>query len=96
MGNGGYYITQNLNLISLIVYLIGGGLCCIFMIVMIKRFQKRRKKPDIITVQYTSPEKISASEAGILIDDMIDPKDISCMFYEWTVKGIIKIEKTNE
>ena len=63
---------------------------------MIRRICKRRKKPDLITVQYSAPKGVSASEIGVLIDDVIDPRDISCIFYEWALNKIIKIEQTSE
>lgn len=63
---------------------------------MIRRICKRRKKPDLITVQYSAPKGVSASEIGVLIDDVIDPRDISCIFYEWTLNKIVKIEQTSE
>jgi len=91
-----YYETPDLNVISLRMYIGWGVLLVVYTFLMIRRICKRRKKPDLITVQYSAPKGVSASEIGVLIDDVIDPRDISCIFYEWALNKIIKIEQTSE
>ena len=57
---------------------------------MSKRYKKNSKNDKYI-VQYDAPEWIEPPEAGILIDDKLDPKDITSLIYRWASNKYIKI-----
>ena len=44
-----------------------------------------------VAPQYGPPEKMTPAEAGLLIDDSIDPRDITCTIVDLAVRGYIHI-----
>lgn len=44
-------------------------------------------------VQYAPPKGMTPSEAGIIIDDKTDNRDLISIIFYWAVNGIIKIEE---
>lgn len=52
-------------------------------------------KDEVIptVVQYEPPADFTPSEAGILIDDRLDTRDITCLIYYWAGNGLIEIEE---
>ncbi len=61
-----------------------------FISFMSKRYKKNSKDNKHI-VQYDAPEWVEPPEAGILIDDKLDPKDITSLIYRWASNRYIKI-----
>ena len=57
---------------------------------MFKRYKKGSKNNNYI-VQYDAPKWVEPPEAGILIDDKLDPKDITSLIYRWASNKYIKI-----
>src|SRR3954469_20082669 len=49
-----------------------------------------------VAPQYGPPEKMTPAEAGMLIDDRIDPRDITCTIVDLAVRGYIRIEEIQE
>jgi uncharacterized membrane protein len=49
-----------------------------------------------VAPQYAPPDKITPAEAGMLIDDSIDPRDITCTIVDLAVRGYIRIEEVQE
>ncbi len=49
-----------------------------------------------VAPQYSPPEKFTPAEAGLLLDDSIDPRDITCTIVDLAVRGYIRIEETQE
>src|SRR3954463_12753958 len=49
-----------------------------------------------VAPQYGPPEKMTPAEAGMLIDDSIDPRDITCTIVDLAVRGYIRIEEIQE
>jgi len=45
---------------------------------------------------YEPPDGISPAEAGTLVTDSVEPRDITCTVVDLAVKGFIKIEETKE
>lgn len=46
-----------------------------------------------VAPQYGPPEKFTPAEAGLLIDDSIDPRDITCTIVDLAVRGYIHIKE---
>lgn len=70
---------------------------------MISHWRKKGRDPKTgraITVQYSPPKigdrELTPAEVGTLIDETLDPKDISASMIGLAVKGYIKIEETEE
>ena len=57
---------------------------------MSKRY-KNNIKNDKYIIQYDAPKWVEPPEAGILIDDKLDPKDITSLIYRWAANKYIKI-----
>jgi len=90
VGNGQFYFGDKFNLPSvlfLIWMLIFGWRFGIF---MNKRYDSKCKNDKYI-VQYDTPKWVEPPEAGILIDDKLDPKDITSLIYRWASNRYIKI-----
>jgi uncharacterized membrane protein len=49
-----------------------------------------------VAPQYGPPEKFTPAEAGLLLDDSIDPRDITCTIVDLAVRGYIRIEEIQE
>jgi len=49
-----------------------------------------------VAPMYDPPKNISPAEAGTLIDDTIDPRDITSTLIDLAVRGYMKIEETDE
>jgi hypothetical protein len=45
---------------------------------------------------YEPPAKMSPAEAGTLLDDRIDPRDITSTLVDMAVRGYVKIEEVEE
>ena len=61
------------------------------MVVLCPKDTKKKAKNDKYIVQYDAPEWVEPPEAGILIDDKLDPKDITSLIYRWASNRYIKI-----
>jgi len=59
------------------------------------KYGKDEKKGPIV-VKYEPPANITPAEAGTLIDDKVDNKDITATIISLADKGYLKIEKTKE
>src|SRR3954471_14247070 len=46
-----------------------------------------------VAAQYGPPEKMTPAEAGLLIDDSVDPRDITCTMVDLAVRGYIHIQE---
>jgi uncharacterized membrane protein len=49
-----------------------------------------------VAPMYEPPPQMSPAEVGTLVDDSIDPRDITCTLVDLAVRGYIKIEQTTE
>lgn len=60
-------------------------------------FKGRDPDPDkSVAPQYEPPANISPAEAGTLIDDSLDPRDITSTLVDLAVRGYLKIEQTEK
>jgi uncharacterized protein (TIGR04222 family) len=59
-----------------------------------KRGRDPRKRP--VTVQYEPPENITPAEAGVLIDERADLRDVIATLVDMAVRGYIRIEERDE
>ncbi|MBS1853042.1 MAG: DUF2207 domain-containing protein [Acidobacteria bacterium] len=67
--------------------------------VMYALWHSKGRDPDpgrSVAPMYEPPPDISPAEAGTLMDDKIDPRDITSTLVDLAVRGYIKIEETNE
>jgi hypothetical protein len=45
-----------------------------------------------VTPQYDPPEELTPAEVGLLIDDQLDPRDVTATFIDLAVRGYIRLE----
>jgi len=58
-------------------------------------FKGRDPDPGIsVAPMYEPPEKMGPAEAGTLIDDSVDPRDITSVLVDMAVRGYVKIVET--
>jgi hypothetical protein len=67
-------------------------------VLMLVTWQRRGRDPRRlpITVQYEPPDRLTPAEAGTLIDNSADMRDITATIVDLAVKGYLKIEETHE
>ena len=68
------------------------------LVVMFTIWWLKGRDPDpgrSVAPQYEPPPNISPAEAGTLIDDSIDPRDITCTLIDLAVRGYLKIEQVD-
>jgi uncharacterized membrane protein len=59
----------------------------------------RGRDPDpgvSVAPMYEPPKGMTPAEAGTLVDDSLDPRDITCTLIDLAVRGYVKIEETQE
>jgi hypothetical protein len=69
------------------------------LVVMFVVWWYKGRDPDpgqSVAPMYEPPKGISPAEAGTLIDDSVDPRDITCTIVDLAVRGFIRIEEVNE
>jgi len=90
------YFTKN-GFLRLKLFLVNNWAIFIPIIVLIVShflWLKYGKDDDIIKmVEYFPPEGVTPAEAGVIIDDKTDNRDIISLIFYWATKGIIKIEE---
>jgi len=61
------------------------------------RFVGRDPDPGLsVAPQYGPPERMTPAESGMLIDDSIDARDITCTIVDLAVRGYVRIEEIEE
>ncbi|MFQ5888701.1 MAG: DUF2207 domain-containing protein [Gemmatimonadota bacterium] len=65
---------------------------------MYRHWQTRGRDPARrpIAAQYEPPEDLTPSEAGVLVDNRPDMRDVTAMLVDLAVRGHIRIEETEE
>ncbi len=84
-----WFVRSNLILLlPLVTFLIMGGLW----------FTKGRDPDPGVSVapMYEPPKDLSPAEAGTLVDDSVDPRDITSTLVDLAVRGYLKIEDKSE
>ncbi len=67
--------------------------------VMFTLWWYKGRDPDAgvsVAPMYEPPAGFTPAEAGTLIDDSTDPRDITCTLVDLAVRGYVKIEETND
>jgi hypothetical protein len=60
-------------------------------------YKGRDPDPGVsVAPMYEPPAKLSPAEAGTLLDDDIDPRDITAILIDLAVRGYVKIEQVDE
>ena len=90
IGDGDFYYNNKMNIPSWIFLIWMLIFWWRFANFMSKRYKKDWKNDEYI-VQYDVPKWVEPPEAGILIDDKLDPKDITSLIYRWASNRYIKI-----
>ncbi|MEZ4455200.1 MAG: DUF2207 domain-containing protein [Gemmatimonadales bacterium] len=67
-------------------------------LLMFRLWRARGKDPDPlpVTVQYDPPAGLTPAEAGTLIDNSVDMRDITATLVDLAVRGYVRIEETKE
>lgn len=64
-----------------------------FKALMNKRYTKKARKSEKYPIQYDAPKWVDVTEAWVLVDNRIDPKDITALIYHRAANHYIKILK---
>lgn len=88
--NGDIYLKIKLFLINNFAFLTP---FLIFPLLLILWLKIGKDKDIISYVQFTPPKGMTPSEAGVIIDDKTDNRDLISIIFYWAVNGIIKIEE---
>ncbi|HTK94155.1 MAG TPA: DUF2207 domain-containing protein [Terriglobales bacterium] len=67
------------------------------LLVMFGLWYWKGRDPDVglsVAPMYEAPKDFTPAEVGTLVDDSIDPRDITCTIVDLAVRGYIKIEET--
>ena len=67
-----------------------------FKALMNKRYKSKARVNEKYVIQYDAPKWIDAPEAGVLIDNKLDSKDITSMIYQRAANHYIKIYKEED
>ena len=69
-----------------------------FKALMSRRYRKQSLMNNKYPIYFDAPKWVDAPEAWILVDNKMDPKDLTALIYQWAVNRYIKIltEKDNE
>ncbi|KAA0257342.1 DUF2207 domain-containing protein [Deferribacter autotrophicus] len=68
----------------------------VFIVMFILWYLFGRDKNIIRIVQYKLPENITPAEAGVLIDDKTDNRDLISLIFYWAANGYLEIEETED
>jgi hypothetical protein len=60
--------------------------------VMVALRSARQTSPVVVTTEYEPPPGLSAAEAGMLVDDRFDPRDVTATLIDLAVRGYLRIE----
>ena len=90
IGDWDFYYSNKMNIPSWIFLICMLTFWWRFWTFMSKRYKKDSKNNKYI-VQYDAPKWVEPPEAGILVDDKLDPKDITSLIYRWASNKYIKI-----
>ena len=69
------------------------------LIVMFSLWYWKGRDPDVglsVAPMYEPPKDLTPAEVGTIIDDSVDPRDITCTLVDLAVRGYIKIEEKQE
>lgn len=58
--------------------------------------KKGKSKPFVQTVEFYAPDGVTPADAGFIIDNSVDPMDITSLIIYWADKGYLEIEETSE
>ena len=67
-----------------------------FKALMNKRYKSKARVNEKYIIQYDAPKWIDAPEAGVLIDNRLDSKDITSMIYQRAANHYIKLYKEED
>lgn len=90
----GARVKKNYQIVTLIVQLVLSiGLCAIVYLL----YKMYGVDKDLYVVpRFEAPEGLTPMDAGYIIDEIVDEKDVSAMFFYWADKGYLKIEERDD
>lgn len=87
-----FYYNDSINKESIILLLIMIISCWWFIWYMKNRYKKQWKEKLKYIVEYDAPKWMDSPEVWALIDDVINPKDITALIYQWASTKYIEIQ----
>lgn len=94
--DGDFYYTNKTNRQSILFALWILLFWWWFKALMNKRYKSKARINEKCVIQYDAPKWIDAPEAWVLIDNKLDPKDITAMIYQRATNHYIKIYKEED
>lgn len=67
----------------------------VLLIAFLTWFYKGRDKKVVEMVHFEPPENVTPAEAGVIIDDVTDNRDLLSLIFYWAANGIIEIEEND-
>lgn len=58
--------------------------------------KKGKSKPFVQTVEFYAPQGVTPADAGFIIDNSVDPMDVTSLIIYWADKGYLEIEEITE
>ncbi len=62
------------------------------LVVMLGLRSLKQRAPTVITTEYEPPPGLTPAEAGMLVDDRFDPRDVTATLVDLAVRGYLRIE----
>ncbi len=62
------------------------------LVVMLGFRSLKQRAPTVITTEYEPPPGLTPAEAGMLVDDRFDPRDVTATLVDLAVRGYLRIE----
>ena len=90
----GYFTTQRASIIPDVLFLIGGIVILIFIVLCI--WKKNNNLLPIPVVEFTAPKGMTPADVGYVIDRVVNKKDVASLIVYWANKGFIKIIDNGE
>ncbi|URA11292.1 DUF2207 domain-containing protein [Thermospira aquatica] len=92
--DGFWPINDGRNFFERYVDVLSFGFLIVYTIVLFFLWRKFGKdKPFVKMVHFYPPSELTPAEAGMLIDDKIDQRDVVATFFDWAWRGHIVIEE---
>lgn len=61
---------------------------------LLRALKRLPERPDyIVTPRYEPPAEMTPAEVGLLIDDQLDPRDVTATFLDLAIRGYIRLER---
>ncbi len=89
--DGQFYYSEKINLPSTLISLWLIWFSYLYWFFMDKRYKTKSRLNRKCVIQYEAPKWLEASEVWVLVDDKIDPVDLTSLIYQRAIDRYIKI-----